>query len=67
LRRSILSNLAKKLENKEFWATADVHASVNSYLGILRHVNGYKARQKNCQRLSWPGYESDSELTKLLK
>ena len=46
---------------------ADVPASVNSYLGMLRHVNGYKARRKVCQRLSWLGYESDFELTKLLK
>lgn len=66
LRRSILSNLAQKLENKDFWATADVHASVNSYLGMLRHVNGYRARQKICRRMNWLGYESDWEMTKLL-
>jgi len=66
LRRSILSNLMQKLEQKDFMAEADVPASVNSYLGMLRHVNGYKARRKICQRLEWLGYASDSKLTKLL-
>jgi hypothetical protein len=65
LRRSILSNLMQKLENKEFMAEADVPASVNSYLGMLRHVNGYKARKKVCQRLRWLGYQSDPKLTKV--
>jgi len=66
LRRSIISNLMQKLEDSTFMAEADVPASVNSYLGMLRHVNGYKARRKVCQRLSWLSYESDPELTKLL-
>jgi hypothetical protein len=66
LRRSILSNLMQKLEQKDFMAEADVPASVNSYLGMLRHVNGYKARRKICQRLEWLGYASDLKLTKLL-
>jgi RNA-directed DNA polymerase len=66
LRRSILSNLMQKLEDPIFMADADVPASVNSYLGMLRHVNGYKARRKVCQRLLWLGYESDPKLTKLL-
>ena len=57
----------QKLEDPIFMTDADVPASVNSYLGMLRHVNGYKARRKVCQRLSWLGYESDFELTKLLK
>ena len=66
LRRSIISNLMQKLEDPIFMADADVPASVNSYLGMLRHVNGYKARRKVCQRLLWLGYASDPELTKLL-
>ena len=66
LRRSIISNLMQKLEDPMFMVDADVPASVNSYLGMLRHVNGYTARRKICQRLSWLGYESDPELTKLL-
>jgi hypothetical protein len=33
---------------------------------LLRHVNGYKARRKVCQRLEWLGYASDSKFTKLL-
>jgi RNA-directed DNA polymerase len=66
LRRSILSNLMQKLEQKDFMAEADVPASVNSYLGMLKHVNGYKARRKICQRLEWLGYPSDASSTKLL-
>jgi hypothetical protein len=45
---------------------ADVPASVNSYLGMLRHVNGYKARGKVCQRLDWLGYTPDKKLTKIV-
>lgn len=66
LRRSIISNLMQKLENPTFMAEADVPASVNSYLGMLRHVNGYKARGKVCQRLDWLGYEPDRKRTKVL-
>ena len=66
LRRSILSNLMQKLEQREFMEEADVPASVNSYLGMLKHVNGYKARRKICQRLEWLGYPSDPSFTKLL-
>ena len=66
VRRSTVSNLMRKMESPIFWDEADVHASVNSYLGFLRHVNGYNARKKICQRMEWLGYESDWELTKLL-
>lgn len=66
LRRSILSNLMVKTENKAFISSNKVKASVNSYLGMLRHVNGYKARKKICQRLNWLGYPSDKALIKLL-
>lgn len=66
VRRSTISNLMRKMESPIFWKEADVYASVNSYLGFLRHVNGYKARKKICQRMEWLGYESDWELTKLL-
>lgn len=67
LRSSIISNLMQKLEDKVFMSEADVYASVNSYLGMLRHINGFKARRKICQRLSWLGYESDTDLKKLVK
>lgn len=66
LRNSIISNLMQKTEDPLFFKNADVVASVNSYLGMLRHVNGYNARRKICQRLEWLGYNSDIELTKLL-
>jgi hypothetical protein len=66
VRRSTISNLMRKMEDPSFWKEADVTASVNSYLGFLRHVNGYGARKKICQRMEWLGYESDQELTKLL-
>ena len=67
LRRSIISNLMQKLEDIDFMTNADVPASVNSYLGMLRHVDGYKARRKVCQRLSWLGYKTDNHLTKVVK
>jgi len=66
VRRSTISNLMRKMEDPLFWKEADVKASVNSYLGFLRHVNGYGARKKICQRMEWLGYESDQELTKVL-
>ena len=66
LRNSIISNLMQKTEDPLFFKNADVIASVNSYLGMLRHVNGYKARRKICQRLEWLGYPSDLQMTKLL-
>jgi RNA-directed DNA polymerase len=66
LRRSIMSNLMRKLEDPTFMSEADVPASVNSYLGMLRHVNGYKARGKVCQRLDWLGYTPDKKLTKIV-
>ena len=56
----------QKTEDPLFFKNADVVASVNSYLGMLRHVNGYNARRKICQRLEWLGYPSDSQMTKLL-
>jgi hypothetical protein len=65
LRRSILSSLMQKLENEQFMQDADVPASVNSYLGMLRHVNGWKGRGKVCQRLNWLGYQSDPKRTKV--
>lgn len=67
LRRSIISNLMQKLEDPTFMTEADVPASVNSYLGMLRHVNGYKARGKICQRLDWLGYDPDRKRTKVLE
>lgn len=66
VRRSTMANLMRKLEEPDFFRDADVLASVNSYLGMLKHVKGYKARRKICQRLEWLGYPSDPSLTKLL-
>lgn len=66
IRRSTLSNLARKMEDKIFWKEDDIIASANSYLGMLRHVNGYSARKKVCQRFDWLGYNSDRQLTKLI-
>lgn len=66
IRRSTPSNLLRKMEDKNFWKNDDVIASANSYLGMLRQVNGYNARRKICQRFDWLGYNSDKQLTKLL-
>lgn len=66
VRRSTISNLMRKMEDPLFWRDADVRASVNSYLGFLKHVNGYGARRKICQRLEWLGHPSDDEMTKLI-
>lgn len=66
IRRSTMANLMRKMEDALFWREADVVASVNSYLGFLRHTNGYGAREKICRRFSWLGYESNVEMTKII-
>lgn len=66
IRRSTISNLMRKIEDPLFWRDADVQASVNSYLGFLKHVNGYGARRKICQRLEWLGHPSNNKMTKLI-
>lgn len=40
-------------------------ASLNSYLGILRQVNGYKARKRICERVESLFLKADENCTKL--
>lgn len=65
IKRSTMSNLMRKMEDSRWWHDADICASVNSYLGFLRHVDGYGARRKICQRMEWLGYASDNARTKI--
>lgn len=40
--------------------------SVNSYLGMLRQVNGYNARKSLCQRVGSLFLQGDEEYTKII-
>ena len=39
--------------------------SINSYLGMLRQVNGYKARKAMCQRIESLFMKADEDCTKI--
>lgn len=43
----------------------DLSKSVNSYLGMLRHVNGYKARKSICKRIEKLFLQTDKDCTKV--
>ena len=47
-----------KLEN--------ISATVTSYLAMLRHVNGFKARKSLCSKVENLFIQADNEFTKIL-
>jgi len=72
LRKATLSTCAQKIRNWEFRGSpVDSHSleqlshSMNSYLGMLRQVNGYKARKKFCQRIESLFLQADEDYTKI--
>jgi retron-type reverse transcriptase len=65
IRRSTINNMYKKTD-----LTSDfipLRATVNSYFGMLRHVNAYKERKLAALKLSQRGCWFDGRLTKLVK
>jgi hypothetical protein len=60
IRRSTINNLHKKIILGE-----NLLPVVNSYMGMLRHTNGYKERQKVKEML--PNENFDKKLTKIMK
>lgn len=65
IRRSTINNMYKKTA-----LTSDfipLRATVNSYFGMLRHVNAYKERRLAALKLSQRGCWFDGRLTKLVK
>ena len=43
----------------------DISSSLNSYLGMLRQVNGYNARKSICERVGSLFLQTDTECTKI--
>ena len=66
IRNRVMSHIISRLEDTQFHKNSNVVSSVNSYLGMLKHVNGYQARRKLCTRCRWLGYKHDKKFTKLV-
>lgn len=73
LRQTSLSNCKRKIRDwKQEGASIDLDTleklsqSVNSYLGMLRQVNGFKARKSLCQSVESLFLRPDEEYTKLI-
>ncbi len=72
LRQTSLSNCKQKIKAWErngapvdAGTLDDLSRSINSYLGMLRNVNGYKTRKALCQRVENLFLQADEDYTKL--
>ncbi len=72
LRQTSLSKCRQKIRSWERKGSpvdtdslGDLSNSLNSYLGMLRQVNGYRERKAICQRVSSLFLQSDAEYTKV--
>ncbi len=72
LRKTSLSKCKQKIKNWErnglpvdTESLQDLSNSLNSYLGMLRQVNGYSERKAICQRVGSLFLQSDAEYTKI--
>ena len=65
IRRSTIHNMYSSIHDiTEF---DSMRATVNSYFGMLRNVNGYKERKRAAMYLGKTGYWFNGNLTKLIK
>jgi RNA-directed DNA polymerase len=65
LRRSIINNMYKRYDpDKDF---ESLRATINSYFGMLKHVNGYSERKPAAIKFGKDGCWFDGNLTKIVK
>jgi RNA-directed DNA polymerase len=68
IRRSTLKSLRQKLRAKPLTSDADrLRATVNSYFGILRQANAFRARVELSRSLHAMGHKTDAAATKMIK
>jgi RNA-directed DNA polymerase len=72
LRQTSLSGCKQKIRAWEHLGSpvdndtlASLSQSLNSYLGMLRQVDGYRARKSLCQRVESLFLQADSDCTKM--